>query len=151
GPLDTAMNVALPEIDGRVITVPTSFKEAVDETVRYVPAADRVEAVGRLALRFAALRRKATAAKRVAFLLTNSAGKANRVGNAVGLDAPASLLEVFAAMAEAGYAIDNPFATSDELIHALIDRGCYDETYLTPDQVAEAAVRIPVDLYGEWF
>ena len=26
-PLDTAMNVALPEFDGRIITVPVSFKE----------------------------------------------------------------------------------------------------------------------------
>ena len=27
GPLDTAMNVAIPEFDGRIITVPISFKE----------------------------------------------------------------------------------------------------------------------------
>jgi cobaltochelatase CobN len=174
GPLDTAMNVALPELDGRVITVPVSFKETVradapagdgriplatvappaddaGEVIRYAAAQDRVEAVGQLALRFAALRRKPNADKRVAFILTNNAGKANRVGNAVGLDAPASLFEVFAAMTGFGYAIDNPYGTPDELIHALIDRGCYDEAYLTPDQVAEATVRVPVDRYGRWF
>src|SRR5581483_155843 len=121
GPLDTAINVALPEFDGRVITVPTSFKELFNpeetcklscagscmdatggdgisagpgEIIRYAPALDRVEVVGRLALRFAALRHKPNAEKRVAFILTNNAGKANRVGNAVGLDAPASLMEL---------------------------------------------------------
>ncbi len=30
-PLDTAMNVALPELDGRVITAPVSFKESVSQ------------------------------------------------------------------------------------------------------------------------
>ena len=30
-PLDTAMNVALPEFDGRIVTVPISFKEPVNE------------------------------------------------------------------------------------------------------------------------
>lgn len=151
GPLDTAINVALPEIDGRIITVPVSFKETSDDAIRYIPALDRVESVGRLAMRLAALRRKPNAEKRVAFLLTNSAGKANRVGNAVGLDAPASLMEVFAAMSAAGYAIDHAFTTSDELIHTLIDRGCYDETYFTPDQVADTVIRVPVELYRRWF
>lgn len=204
GPLDTAMNVALPELDGRIITVPISFKEpfrtggsgqkacqtqmncgtaqaysetgcsccgpqtllalaptapaapvapevTADEVIRYTAARDRVESVGRLALRFAALRRKPNAEKRVAFILTNNAGKANRVGNAVGLDAPASLFEVFGAMTAAGYQIDNPYPTSDGLIHALIDRGCYDEAYLTPDQVTEAVVRVPVAVYERWF
>lgn len=156
GPLDTAINVALPELDGRIITVPTSFKETCSadgpgEVIRYVPAADRVESVSRSALRLAALRRKPNADKRVAIILTNNAGKASRVGNAVGLDAPASLMELFAAMTEAGYAIDNPFLTADELIHALIDRGCYDETFLTPDQVADAPIRVPVDDYQRWF
>ena len=46
------MSVALPEFDGRIISVPFSFKEvlAEDATVggvvtKYVPAADRVQAV----------------------------------------------------------------------------------------------------------
>ncbi|QEL18242.1 cobaltochelatase subunit CobN [Limnoglobus roseus] len=174
GPLDTAMNVALPELDGRIITVPISFKETVSpdgppsrralptvdaipegdvpgQVIRYVGERGRIELVGRLAARFATLRRKPNPEKRIAFILTNSAGKANRVGNAVGLDAPASLFEIFDAMAEARYAVENPFATSDELIHTLIDRGCYDETYLTPDQVADAAVRVPVETYLRWY
>ncbi len=113
-PLDTAMNVALPEFDGRIITVPISFKEAAEpvpaparastEPVHYAPVPDRVARVAGLALRFAALRRKPNRDKRVAFVLTNSPGKAAKIGNAVGLDAPASLLRVLAAMRDAGYA-----------------------------------------------
>src|SRR5271166_6991989 len=96
-PLDTAMNVALPEFDGRIITVPISFKEAMrssaspqrpqgEELLHYIPVADRIARVTGLALRFAQLRRKPRSEKRIAFILTNSPGKAARIGNAVGLD-----------------------------------------------------------------
>src|SRR5262249_37899462 len=101
GPLDTAMNVAIPEFDGRIITVPVSFKEqqaarnelrgGTDSTQhaarssQSVPVSDRVERVVRLALRQTALRRKPNAEKRIAFVLTNSTAKASRIGNAVGL------------------------------------------------------------------
>ena len=84
------MNVALPEFDGRIITVPVSFKEEVGNAMRYVArAADRVARVIGLALRFAALRRTPNASKRLGFILTNYNAKASRIGNAVGLDTPA--------------------------------------------------------------
>src|SRR5208282_2150416 len=103
------------------------------DTVHYEPVADRVARVAGLALRFAELRRKPNAAKRVAFVLTNSPGKAARIGNAVGLDAPASLLRVLAAMAEAGYTVGSLPESGDDLIHELIDRCSYDETLLTAE------------------
>ncbi len=31
GPIDTAMSVALPEFDGRIISAPISFKETTDD------------------------------------------------------------------------------------------------------------------------
>jgi cobaltochelatase CobN len=191
-PLDTAMNVALPEFDGRIITVPISFKEPVDysfprsawertsgrsascptlaatqsvadvrshaergnekqEAVQYVPAADRISRLAGLALRFAALRRKPNRDKRVAFVLTNAPGKAAKIGNAVGLDAPASLLRVLTAMRDVGYEVGDLPADGDALIHALIERCSYDETLLTAEQLADAAGRVPVSDYGRWF
>jgi cobaltochelatase CobN len=155
-PLDTAMNVALPEFDGRIITVPISFKEPLNGTVpadavHYAPVADRVSRVVGLALRFAALRRKSNRDKRVAFVLTNSPGKAAKIGNAVGLDAPASLLRVLGAMRDAGYEVGELPPDGDSLIHALIDRCSYDETLLTADQLANAAGRVPTDEYRLWF
>ncbi|MEO1444608.1 MAG: cobaltochelatase subunit CobN, partial [Chloroflexota bacterium] len=97
-PLDTAMNVAMPEFDGRIITVPVSFKAPQEgsQIVHYEPVPDRVRQVAKQAARLAALRRKANHEKRIAFMLTNSTGKAQSIGNAVGLDAPASLIHVFA-------------------------------------------------------
>jgi cobaltochelatase CobN len=161
GPLDTAMNVALPEFDGRVITVPVSFKEPLPapvadapgshEAVHYEPVADRVARVAGLALRCAELRRKPNPDKRVAFVLTNAPGKAARIGNAVGLDAPASLLRILAAMRQAGYSVGPLPPDGDALIQAIIDRCCYDETFLTAEQLTNAAARVPIEQYQRWF
>ena len=162
-PLDTAMNVALPEFDGRIITVPISFKEpvgaglprpyeaAATDAVHYAPVEDRVARVAGLALRFAALRRTPNQEKRIAVVLTNSPGKAAKIGNAVGLDAPASLVRILAALRDAGYEVGEPPADGDALIHAIIDRCSYDETYLTAEQLANAAGRVPIEQYARWF
>src|SRR5205085_9416319 len=103
-------NVALPEFDGRIITVPISFKAplptpesrhekaGMQPVVHYQADAERCARVVSLALRYAALARKPNRAKRIAFILTNSPGKAARIGNAVGLDAPASLMKIIEAL-----------------------------------------------------
>ena len=78
--------------------------------------------------------------KRVAIILTNAPGKAARIGNAVGLDSPASLIKFFDAMRVAGYRVEGVPPTGDELIHTLIDRCSYDETILTTEQLAELAM-----------
>jgi cobaltochelatase CobN len=156
-PLDTAMNVALPEFDGRIITVPISFKESINgaaqsaDAIHYAPIADRIRRLAGLALRFSVLRRKPNRDKRIAFVLTNSPGKAAKIGNAVGLDAPASLLHILKAMQYAGYTIGELPPDGDALIHALLDRCSYDETLLTAEQLASAAGRVTIEEYRRWF
>ncbi|MCK8495118.1 cobaltochelatase subunit CobN [Spirosoma sp. RP8] len=150
-PLDTAMNVAIPEFDGRIITVPVSFKEKERHAKGYVPLDDRVERVTGLALRFSRLRNLPNAQKKIAFIFTNSNTKASQIGNAVGLDAPASLMNILYAMQAEGYQIGELPATGTELIHQLIDRCAYDETYLTPEQLASAAGRVSSARYQEWY
>ncbi len=159
GPLDTAVNIAIPELDGRIITVPVSFKESAtspttgiaEDAPRYVPVPDRVDRVAGIAARFAALTRIPNAAKRVAVILTNAPGKAGKIGNAVGLDVPASLIRFFAALRDAGYDVADVPPTGDALIHALIDRCSYDETILTTEQLSNAAAKVPVERYESWF
>ncbi|MCE7040842.1 cobaltochelatase subunit CobN [Dyadobacter sp. CY312] len=150
-PLDTAMNVAIPEFDGRIITVPISFKEKGKETKGYEPVGDRVDRAAGLAIRFARLRHLKNSEKRIAFIFTNSNTKASQVGNAVGLDAPASLMNMLHAMLAEGYKITNLPATGTELIHELIDRCSYDENYLTPEQLLNAAGHVAFDTYQSWF
>lgn len=150
-PLDTAMNVAIPEFDGRIISVPVTFKEALpDGGARYAPDQERIQRLVGLVERMVTLRRKPNAEKRIAFVFTNSAAKAARVGNAVGLDAPASLLDLLHRMQREGYTITDLPADSDTLLHQLIDRCSYDTTWLTDGQLARAH-QLPVTHYQAWF
>ena len=109
-PRDLAMNVALPEIDGRILTRAVSFKaplgrdpETETDLVGYRPVTDRVAFVAELARNWARLRHKAPAERRVAVILANYPNRDGRIGNGVGLDTPASAIAVFAALAAAGY------------------------------------------------
>jgi cobaltochelatase CobN len=80
-----------------------------------------------------------------------------RIGNAVGLDTPASVLALLGAMRDAGYDIggtDIPGVASgngDELIHAIIAAGGQDENWLTEEQLAGNPVRISAARYRAWF
>ncbi len=158
-PLDTAMSVALPEFDGRIISVPFSFKEVVaeDATVggvvtKYVPATDRVQAVASLAVRLARLHHIPTAQKRVAILLSSYPTKAARIGNAVGLDSLASLMHLLHALRAAGYDLGATLPPDgDHLIHELIARGTYDKEFLTEEQLQQAVGQIRTGEYHQWY
>src|SRR5271166_387797 len=112
GPADLAMHVALPEIDGRILTRAISFKAASrrDErtefgAVEHQPLADRVDFVAELARRWASLRRKAPAAKRLACVLPDYPSRGGRTGYAVGLDTPASAVAIAETLRAAGYGV----------------------------------------------
>ncbi|MEE9425298.1 MAG: cobaltochelatase subunit CobN, partial [Methylococcales bacterium] len=153
-PLDAAMNVILPEFDGRIITVPVSFKAKSGSTnalVEYEPLHDRITRVAGLAARFATLKHKPNAQKRVAFIFTNSNSKASQIGNAVGLDAPASLMNILRAMHNEGYRIESLPENGTTLIQQLIDRCSYDEIYLTSEQLSQAVGQVSASQYSAWF
>ncbi|OAN49118.1 cobaltochelatase subunit CobN [Paramagnetospirillum marisnigri] len=109
GPRDIAMNVALPEVDGRILSRAVSFKAARRDDAtqcdlaRHAPLADRVEFVARLAANWARLRRKPPAERRIALVLANYPNRDARLGNGVGLDTPAATVEVLRALGAAGY------------------------------------------------
>ncbi|RAO39323.1 Cobaltochelatase [Micromonospora saelicesensis] len=153
-PLDAAMQVAIPEFDGRIVTVPFSFKQ-IDADGLSVYAADpeRAARVAGIAVRHARLRYVPHADKRVAVVLSSYPTKHSRVGNAVGLDTPVSAVRLFAALAEAGYDLGDapPSDDGDALIHALIAAGGHDVEWLTPEQLAAAEARIPGPTYRRWF
>ncbi|OYD08802.1 cobaltochelatase subunit CobN [Paludifilum halophilum] len=151
-PLDTAMNVAMPELDGRVITVPFSFKETVREEPalrRYETLTDRTDFLARLAARWVQLRRKPVYEKKIAFLLTNYPTKNSRIGNAVGLDTPDSMVRILHALAEEGYDLGSePLPEDgDELVARLIERCSNDRDFLTEEQLARAEGKLGKEAY----
>jgi cobaltochelatase CobN len=155
-PLDVATQVAVPEFDGRIVTVPFSFKEIDDEgLISYVPDPERCARVAGLAVRHARLRRIAPADKRVAVVFSAYPTKHARIGNAVGLDTPASAVALLRAMRTAGYDIgDVPGVDAgdgDALVHALIERGGQDPAWLSEAQFVGNPIRLSAKEYRKWF
>ena len=152
-PIDAAMQVAIPEFDGRVITVPFSFKEeGPDGIPRYAADPERAARLAGIAVRHAQLARTPNAAKRVAIMLSSYPTKHSRVGNAVGLDTPASAVALLRAMRAAGYDLGEGFPEDgDTLIHALIAAGGHDTEWLTEDQLRAAPARVPLAAYRRFF
>ncbi len=155
-PLDVATQVAVPEFVGRIVTVPFSFKEIDDEgLISYVADPERCARVAGLAVRHARLRGVAAADKRVAIVFSAYPTKHARIGNAVGLDTPASAVALLRAMREAGYVIGDiagvDAGDGDALVHALIERGGQDPDWLTDGHLEGNPIRVPAKQYGDWF
>ena len=144
---DIAMNVALPELDGRIITRALSFKAAptrdplteADLTL-YQPVPDRIDFVADLARNWVRLRHTPRPERRVVLILANYPHRDGRIGNGVGLDTPQSAINVLRALKADGYRVENIPADGDALIRALLagptnaDRGRdADETYSRGD------------------
>ena len=123
---DLAMNVALPEVDGRVLSRAVSFKSASAwdtatecNVVTHEPVADRIEFVAEQAARRVRLKRKPAAEKRIALVLANYPNRDGRLANGVGLDTPAGTIEVLRAMADAGFPAGDIPVDGDALIDHL--------------------------------
>ncbi|GAB3247709.1 cobaltochelatase subunit CobN [Kineosporia babensis] len=161
-PLDAANQVAIPEFDGRLITVPFSFKEVDSEGLtQYVADPERALRAAGIAVAHARLRHLPAGSKRVGLVLTAYPTKHARIGNAVGLDTPASALVLLKAMREAGYDV-GPLEGSealpglaamdgDALIHGLIEAGGQDLDWLSEEDLARNPVRIPAAVYRRFF
>jgi len=157
-PLDAATQIAIPEFDGRLITVPFSFKETgPDGLTSYVPDLERTARVAGIAVKHALLRHVPPGERRIAVMLSAYPTKHARIGNAVGLDSPASVVRLLTAMRDAGYDTGGDTlpgvadGDSDALIHAIIAAGGQDEDWLTQEQLEGGQVRIAAADYRAWF
>ena len=123
---DIAMNVALPEVDGRILARAVSFKaearfDARTECpiVAYAPRADRIAFSADLARAWIALAATPAGERHIGIVLANYPNRDGRLGNGVGLDTPAGTVALLQAMAAAGYAVDGVPGDGNALIAAL--------------------------------
>jgi cobaltochelatase CobN len=127
GSRDLAMHIALPELDGRIISRPISFKDLAwhsersqSDVVCYRAQPGRMDFVAELARRWVLLARTANTDKRVALILANYPTRDGRIGNGVGLDTPAAALNILKAMQAEGYPVEDLPESGTALIHALL-------------------------------
>ncbi|KZZ38740.1 cobaltochelatase subunit CobN, partial [Oleiphilus sp. HI0117] len=124
---DLAMQVVLPEMDGRIATRALSFKSesfydehAQSSIVQYELNAERAHFVAELAWRYCRLAVKPNSEKRIGMILANYPTKDGRIGNGVGLDTPNSACQILSALADAGYPVSDIPESGNALIEALL-------------------------------
>lgn len=123
---DIAMQVSLPELDGRIITRAVGFKAQLRrharvefDSVRFELDAERARFVAELAWRWQRLQTLPPAQKRVGLILANYPASDATLGNGVGLDTPASTLLLLSALKEGGFSLPALPDSGDDLIHLL--------------------------------
>ncbi len=123
---DIAMNVALPEVDGHIISRAISFKETSRrdaatqcDIVAHREVQGRIDFVCELAAAWVKLRCTRPDERRIALVLSNYPNRDGRIGNGVGLDTPQSAVTVLRALAENGFDLHDIPEDGDALIARL--------------------------------
>ena len=141
-PTDVAMNIALPEVDGKIITTAISFKEAVEkdaltdsEIIQYVAFEEGCITVAKQAKAWVHLSNTLNADKKIALIVPNYPNKNSRLANGVGLDTPQSTVEIIKSLQDTGYSLGNKVPkTSDELIECLTENITNDQATIRQGQ-----------------
>jgi cobaltochelatase CobN len=125
-PRDVAINVALPEVDGRIITRAVSFKSVEKwhnslqtDVIIYQENQDRINFIADLTANYIKLKNTPKNERKIALILANYPNKNARLANGVGLDTPASCLNILKALKNDGYLVENIPANGEELINIL--------------------------------
>jgi len=152
---DIAMNVALPEVDGRILSRAVSFKGSLErddlsqaDIITYEPVADRIAFTAQLAANWARLAKTGVKDRHVALVLANYPNRDGRIGNGVGLDTAAGAHVALTAMAAAGYKIEDLPQNGDGLITRLAAGPTNDTDSLKNQQASETLSLVD---YHEFF
>lgn len=152
---DIAMNIALPEYDGRIISRAISFKEmhlraerTQIDIVRYETHTERANYVAEFARRWATLKTKSNKDKHVALILANYPTKDGRIGNGVGLDTPQSTINILNALLTQGYPVEDIPKQGDDLIKQLLSYVTNDADMLESKACMQS---MAIDDYNHYF
>jgi cobaltochelatase CobN len=140
-----------PDASAAPAAIPSPHASLLGAPRLYRPDLERTGRLAAIAARLARLKHTSTAEKRVALVLSNYPSKHARIGNAVALDTPASLIKILQALRDAGFTVGDFPEDGDQLVHALIDRCGQDVEYLTEAQMRDAVGQVPATTYQAWF
>ncbi|MBE9171877.1 cobaltochelatase subunit CobN [Cyanobium sp. LEGE 06143] len=155
-PTDLTLQVALPELDGRITTRVGAFKQTRRASEQlasalqgYHPDPERLDWIAALTARWVTLRRTAPQERHVALVLANYPNRNSRLANGVGLDTPASTALMLRWLRDAGLSLgDGPLPEDgDGLIQQLL-------AGLTNDAESghrPALDQLPLEHYEAWY
>lgn len=145
-------NAAFPELDGDIDCVPISYTPKKTGMKRAVPIPERIERMCDYAMRWASLRRRPTAERRVAILMWQSRPSSGVIGNAAGLDTPESVAAMLRRLSEEGYQVEGVPEDGRELVQEILDNVTNDLDNVSPSYLRErAADLVPKGAYARQY
>ncbi|WP_371378506.1 cobaltochelatase subunit CobN [Sporomusa aerivorans] len=151
-PMEITCNIALPEFDGVIHAVPVAGKEvSPDGTVKYRTLPGRIQRVAAKAAKWAKLRRRANSEKKIAIIFHNYPPTNAHIGNAQGLDSPASIRLLLERMAERGYKVADIPPDSRAFMDSLLAAATNDRRFLSECVLKQAPGKLSADHYRFWF
>ncbi len=140
-PIQVALQVAIPELDGAIEPIILSGRDG--STGRAIALQDRIEAIAGRAMKWANLRRKPKITKKVAITVFSFPPDKGNVGTAAYLDVFGSIYEVLKSMRDNGYDVQDLPESPQALLEAVIHD--VQAQYNSPE--LNVAYRMPVDEY----
>jgi len=117
-PIQVALQIAIPELDGAIEPIIVSGRDGA--TGKAIALQDRIEAIAQRALKWANLRKKPKLDKKVAITIFSFPPDKGNIGTAAYLDVFGSIYEVMRALQQNGYDVQDLPANSMELMQQVI-------------------------------
>ena len=137
--MEVSISISLPEFDGVTHGVPVATKKVLDNgDIRYIPIPERIAHMISKAKKWAVLRHKSNADKKIAIIFHNYPPKNSNIGSGLGLDTIESVRLLLANMKERGYKVDFIPQDTREFIKILISNATNDRSMLSAKQLEEA-------------
>jgi cobaltochelatase CobN len=157
--LDIPANIAMPEFDGALITVPVAtmdFSQTNSLTgariIKFEPIPERVIKLVSLSLKWGKLKRLKNSEKKVAIIFHNYPPRNDTIGHAFGLDSSASVMNILGELKQQGYRLDCMPESSQQLMDTIINGLTNDRRWASAEQLSDRAVaKIGCSQYIQWF
>ena len=117
-PIQVALQIAIPELDGAIEPIILSGRDGV--TGKAIALQDRLEAIAGRAMKWANLRKKPKLDKKVAITVFSFPPDKGNVGTAAYLDVFGSIYEVMSALKQNGYEVEDLPESPEALMQAVI-------------------------------
>lgn len=152
-PAEIAYCVVSPEYDGQIDAPPYCGTDRTEKgDYRQVPIADRCEALADMAVRWARLRHKPEAEKRIAILIYMYPPRQDLAGGGYGLDTFESVASMLRVLKDRGYSVDWVPADGKELVQRMLEGVTNDDNWSSEKHLKDAAVALIGEKeYRKWF
>lgn len=148
---EIAYAVAMPEFDGVIHGGLAAAKQDSDSGSVLTPVKERVDMLIRKAEKWALLKMKENASKKVAIIFHNHPPTNAAIGVASALDSIESVRYLLEDLRAAGYTLDHIPENAQALANEMTDHVTNDRAYVSKTLLDSADGKFPCDLYRDWF